>query len=420
MITQLAYILTSFSLQMVVAELMFCAFLKRRSYFPFRLAGCMISFVLLTYDIPFFLIGGVSLRFIFTSLASVLLMWFCFDAGFSTTLFCCISGYAVRGLGMNLYVLTEVWRGRLFDERLDPVFYLIFPVLYVICYLVFARRLKQRKVIDFSDKRVLLVALAIIVTDQLCGIWQWVYNLPLNSVCPLYGMLCCLMILCIQYLLYVEDQLRQENRLMAQLFQKERERYALSKNNVGLLKQQEQMLRNTVDTLRNSEKSDHDVAARLETIANDQAVPCTGNWAIDIAVTEKRAICTAEQIGFTYMVDGQVLSFMAEDDLYALMNRVLTGALDCERRVEEAEKRFIALKIFAVVGCAYLHVDSYCERPPRFEGGIPVFAADVDENEKIEVQSIRYLVEKYDGLLKFSQKESRLCADILFPEKVEA
>lgn len=420
MITQLAYILTSFSLQLVVAELMFCTFLKRRSYFPFRLVGCLIPFVLLTYDIPFFALGSISLRFIFTALASVLLMWFCFDAKFSTTLFCCISGYAVRGLGMNLYVLTEVWRGQIFDEKYDPVFYLIFPVLYVICYLAFARKLKQRKAIDFSDRRVLLVALAIIVTDQLCGIWQWVYNLPLNSVCPLYGVLCCLMILCIQYLLYVEDQLRQENRLMAQLFQKERERFALSKNNVGLLEQQQQVLRHTVDTLRNNKKSDSDVAVKLEHIANNQAVPCTGNRAIDIAVTEKRAFCAAEQIGFTYMVDGQVLSFMAEDDLYALLNRILTGALDCERRVAEAEKRFIALKIFAVAGCAYIHVDSYCEQSPKFENGIPVFADDAGENGKIEMQSIRYLVEKYDGLLKFSQKESRLCADFLFPEKVDS
>lgn len=418
--TQLAYILTSFSLQLVVAELMFCAFLKRRSYFPFRLAGCLIPFVLLTYDIPFFTVGGISLRFIFTSMISVLLMWFCFDARLSTTLFCCISGYAVRGLGMNLYVMTEAWRRRLFDEKFDPLFYLIFPVLYVVCYLAFARKLKQRKAIDFSDKRVLLVALAIILTDQLCGIWQWICNIPLNLVCPLYGMLCCLMILCIQYLLYAEDQLRQENRLLSQLFQKERERFALSKNNIGLLEQQQQMLRHTADTLRNSEKSEHDVAVKLETLVNDQAVPSTGNRAIDIVVTEKRAFCTAEQIGFTYMVDGRVLSFMEEDDLYALLNRILTGAVDCERRVAEAEKRFIALKIFAVAGCAYLHVDSYCEQLPKFERGIPVFSTDVGENEKIEAQSIRYLVEKYDGLLKFSQKESRLCADILFPEKAEA
>lgn len=417
MMTQIAYILTSFTLQLVVAELMFCAFLPRRSHFPLRLAGCLIPFILLTYDIPFFMLGNISLRFILTSLVSVLIMWFCMDASFQAVLFCCISGYAVRGIGMNLYVLTEFWRGQSYDEKYDPLFYLIFLVLYPICYVVFARRLRARRLVNYSDKRVPLVALAIIVVDQLCSMWYWVYNLPLNPVCPIYGILCCMMILCVQYLLYMEDQLRQDNQLMEQRLRNERDRYALSKNNVDLLTQQQAFLRRTADRLREEAGTDDVTAAALEDMANDQAVPNTGNHAIDIAVTENRAFCMQDGIGFTYMVDGKVLDFMNEEDLYTVLNGILRGAVACERQTQDVDKRFVALKIYAVAGCAYLHVDNYCDQSIAFEDGIPVFPSGAPNAASGEMQGIQYLIQQYDGLLRFSQSGNRLCADILFPGK---
>ena len=415
MIETIAFIISSFTLQLLIAELMFCWFFPRRSYFLVRLLGCCVPFILLTYDMPFVLVGSVNVRFILTLIISLIIMFFCFKASFRTILFCCISGYAVRGMGMNLFVLTEYWRGTLVDEKYDLLFYLSFVVVYVVCYFVFARRLMNHKLLIATNKRVELVALATILVDQLCGIWQWRLNLPLNPVCPLYGILSCTLILCLQYLIHMEDLLRQKNSLLEQSLKKEQVRFEQAQAAVEQQQARQKDLLCTAQSLRSTDESA--LASRLEELAKRQALPETGNQAINIALAEKLELCKSEQINFTFMVDGEALAFMPKEDLYAMLSMVLTNACSCELAVADPTQRFIALKIFSVAGCAYLHLDNYQESADskniadRLDDGMPVEQG---------LDDLCYLTEKYGGIIKFDQKENRFCVDILFPEKNKA
>lgn len=414
-----SYILSSFTLQLMAAELMFCLFLQRRPKFWLRLAGCIVPFVLLTYDMPFItFLNGISLRFIITFLISIGIMYFCFEASIQSVLFCTISGYAVRGCSMNLYVLTEFLRGRTFDEKYDILFYLIFIVVYILCFHVFAKRLKRKEMIDFSNRKVLAVALSIVVVDELCGMWRWVYYLPLNPVCPIYGFMSCILVLGIQYQLYQESALKRQNVIMEQILRKEKEQYELSKENIKLLNLKCHDIKHNVSLLKNT-VYDKDTACYIDelerTASEYDDIAKTGNSSLDIVLTEKKNFCNKYQIVFTFMADGKSLSFMSALDIYSLFGNILDNALECEQHEKDIDKRSISLKIFQKAGYLYIHQDNFCSKMVEFEEGIPLSTKKDKGIHGFGVKSVQYIVDKYEGMVKFSQQDHRFSVDILIP-----
>lgn len=409
-------LLSSFSLQLLTAELMYCFFLERRGRFWLRLIPSAVLFLLLTYDMPFYTFEDwSSYRFLLTFLLSVLVMLWSFKESLSAVLFCSVAGYASRSLVMNLILLIRFYIPTTLDDSMDPLTYLMFLIIYPLLYVTLARQLKVRN-FDIENKQLIIVSLAVVLLSEIMNIWKWVLLLPDNPICPLYGAVSCMFVLLVQFQFFREKKLKKKNAMLEQLFRMEREKYELSRKNIELINMKAHDMKHCLTMLKEAGETESvkKYCQELEKSVSDyDNVPNTGNAALDTVLREKQWQFEAHGIEFTYFANGALLKIMDDLDIYALFGNILSNA--CAREEQEApERRFISFSVSEKANQIYIHQDNYCSVPVKFAEDMPQTSGDPSIHG-FGSKSIKYIVEKYQGLVRFSYADSRFSVDILIP-----
>lgn len=410
-------VLSSFSLQLLAAELMFCFFLKKRKYFWFLLIPLGALFIGTTFEMPFFNLFGIPVRFLLTFTLSIILLLVCFKPA-KAALFCAAAGFLVRVLAQNLYVLYNYFfTAPVPHEKYDIALYIIYLLAYIAAFFLFALRLKKDPNVAISSTKLLPILFVVILANELLGVWLYGFQLPNNPIVTIYGLLCSTLALLLQFQFFREKKLNEQNAIYEQLLQKEREQYDLSKQNVDLLNMKCHDIRHMLALLREGPRSDGAAAycKELESTADSyDETPQTGNTALDVAISEIRSAFRTNGISFTYTADGKLLEKMAETDIFSLFGNILRNALDGSLAEEDTAKRSVVLLVTGKAGQLYIHEDNYCSTTVRFSDGLPQTASD-ERFHGFGTKSIAYTVRKYHGIVSFSQKADRFCVDILIP-----
>ena len=410
-------ILSSFSLQLLLAELIFSMSLEKRKAFWSKLAISGALFIGLTYDLPFFTFGSpISFRFIFTFLLSLGILFLCFRAKPMEIIFCGVAGYALRTFAQNAFLLLKYVLSLEADSSKSWIYYLVYLVLYPILGFVFARKLYNGNA-DSSTKsngKVITVSAIVLFTNELMCYSIWVLCVPDNPVFPVYGMMCSTLALALLTQIFIEKDLTGKNALLQQLLLKEQEKYDLAKQNADLLNQKAHDLKHQIAMIRENAPSasvEHYLTEMDSVVSDFDDMPNTGCAALDIVLREKLMQCAANGIEFTYMAQGALLSHMEEPDIYALLGNILSNAIEAEL---QEEKRFISLILANRANQVYLHVDNCCTKSIVFADGYPQTENDPSFHG-FGTRSIHYTVEKHGGMVEFSVQNQRFCVDALLP-----
>ena len=143
----------------------------------------------------------------------------------------------------------------------------------------------------------------------------------------------------------------------------------------------------------------------------------TGNPAIDSLLSNYNITAIKEEIDFTYFVDGQLLGFMEPNNIVALFDNLLSNAFEAALG-EEKQNRVIHLQIANEKQMVMIVVRNYSSHSPLFEGGTPI----TSKNKKYHgygIKSIKRIVKKYSGEVKFGYNNNFFVSRIIFPEQLK-
>lgn len=409
------HIVSSFSLQLFIAELMFCLFLEKRKYFLAVLLPLSALFIGLTFELPFYtLFGVIPVRFFLTFLLSIGLLLACFKP-VRAVLFCAAAGFLVRVFAQNLYVLYNYFfTAPVTHEKYDAAYYLIFLAAYVACFFLYAIRLKKHPDVAIGNSRILPILFLVIFINELLGIWLYALELPNNPIVTIYGLLCSTLALLLQFQFFREKKLNEQNAVYEELLCKEREQYALSKQNIDLLNMKCHDIKHMLAILQEKKQSNKvEVYCRelAETAAAYDETPQTGNTALDVTIAEVRGAFRLNGINFSYTADGKLLNILNDTDIYSLFGNILRNALNGSLAEKDEQNRSARLLVCGKAGGLYIHEDNGCSEPVRFIEGLPQTSGD-QQFHGFGTRSIVYTVQKYGGTVRFSQQEQRFCVDI--------
>lgn len=141
----------------------------------------------------------------------------------------------------------------------------------------------------------------------------------------------------------------------------------------------------------------------------------TGNETLDIVLTEKSFLCESYNIRFTYMIDGESLSFMTPYDISSLFGNAIDNAIESVMKEEEREKRIIKLNASLKRMYLTIHIENFCNEKVRFKDGMPVTNKSDKKNHGFGVKSMNYVVKKYGGTMTMRQDGCLVSLDILLP-----
>ena len=410
-------IVTFFPLQVYFAMSLFAFRFPKRSLFPLRYIASVALYTLATWFIPNILVvGWLDLKYIVILCIAAIFHFPCFRWNWKDALFCALAGYSVQHIGFSVMMICNV-QFALTGWAYLAVYLSCFVAVYILCALLFARRLNPEESGNMHNSHLLLLVGITVCITQILLLWLNADSNLVREVLPrVYSIGGSLLVLIVQFNFFRETELEQKNLIIEQLMQQRNEQFAMSKENIDVINLKCHDLKKDLDLLLTV--GDGAAREKLKQELSDSIMIYdsevrTGNEAIDVLLMDRGIYCNKNNIKLSYIVDGKLLAFMDTADVFSLIGNMLDNAIEREVREEEGN-RIITLRVVRRNGCIYVHTENYCSSPLRFAGGLPVTTKSDKTAHGYGTQSIRFVAEKYGGVVGMYSENDYFNVDVLF------
>lgn len=337
----------------------------------------------------------------------------CFDISLTGMLFVSAGSYAIQHMGFSLEALVNMALPAL-GQPVHGAISMLTPCLWAIV-MYFAVIRKNHQVVAQADLRQVFISLLLLM---LCIVLSFVRNvLPEDMIyIHIYDFIACLSCLLIQFSISNAERVREENRMLAIVINKQHEQHELSRQAVEMLNIKFHDIRSQISNLQNKlDSADQPKFAEIQrTLKIYASVAKTGNATIDAILMEKSLMCEMNDIRLSYIVDGQRLAFMDAVDVFSLLNNILDNAIECELKVADKEKRIISVRIVQNQETVLLDVENYCDFPVDLHQENPQTTKSNKDMHGLGMKGIRFVVDKYHGSMHLSQEDGMFRISIVF------
>lgn len=331
-------------------------------------------------------------------------------------------GYCLDHLCNDLctlaFLVLPTTGGDRVNMLLPPARYLVVVPAYAAAYLLVGRRFS----LDAARTRrrarwVTVCCIALFASIALQIVLVNGRSEQAQLVGFVYDTLCTALIMVAMIGLTKTDHLEDSLETISRLWEQKKAQYELTQENIELINIKCHDIRKRIEETgaRSGALSQKTVDEIADCVRVYDASARTGSRALDAVLTDKHLYCSEHGIELTCMVDGSLLANVAEDDLYFLVENILSNAIEAVEGLEVPAQRVISLTIDAAGPMARISEENYFDGDLRFEDGLPVTTKRDSANHGFGMRSIRHVVEKYDGDLVVSARDGVFSLNILLP-----
>ena len=296
----------------------------------------------------------------------------------------------------------------------------VYLLTYWVTYSILGKKINKKELIIENYYMLIISGVVLLVDIILNAVIVYIndnYNKAYTIVSCIYNLLCCSMVLYIQFSLATNKHLKSELQTTMQLLKQAEDQYKSSKENVDIINLKCHDLKHQIHNIGKARDLQNDVINEIEeTINIYDTIYNTGLEALDVILGEKDMLCRKENIRFTSIVDGKLLSFLSESDVYSLFGNILDNAIEANRKLNN-EARVIHLSIKKVHNFIVIQEYNGYDVNIVTENGIIKSTKNDKTWHGYGLKSIQYIVEKYHGELKIETKNQTFNLNIIFSDK---
>lgn len=347
----------------------------------------------------------------------ILLAWFCYRESIWTALFVASSGYIAQDIAGSLKMVL----------RLIPSFaalaahplgilladLICYGGVFTVLYFSF-RPFTRRRSENFDNKlkavfsfgvMLLCIGMARLTQDNAAR------NAAAQLSESLYAILCGVFILTLQFGVMEQARLSHNVEEMRRMLQKQRDQYEAGKSSMELVNEKYHDLKALLRSFHGQISTDQ--LEKLEERVQEYDVYVhTGNAALDVLLTERRALCARRGIQLTCLFPGPDLAFMEELDLYTLFGNALDNAIEAVGALPPEREKFISMTGTREGNVITVHIENPYTGALTFEDGLPRSARD-PRYHGFGMRSMERIVQNYGGTLTASGQDGLFCLDLL-------
>ena len=411
----LFFVKYDFLLEVLIAEAILLISKPRRRYFIPALAGFLSLGILVSSLWPTVFIWHIVMpKFLVIFLVSLVMVFSLFRISFKESVFLSLIALTIQQAG---YVATLFFFNWFKDNNILPLFrdLIIMIPLFMLTRLVFNKFLKKQSMIRLKNFPLFLISCIILIMSIIMSFVVFLsflrngYN-PFVIYTLIYEFISFLLVLALQYFIFGESELVNQIDSIENLWHTEQKQYRLAEESIELLNMRYHDLKHLV-----TNPSGRDVSGILDRLNEYQCLANTGNKALDVVLTQKSLFCSRHHISFSYMVDGDLISFLPDSEIYALFGNILDNGIESSLKIESSPKRIVSLSLKRERQFILIHCDNYYEEPIQFKNGFPVSGKKEKSRHGFGLRSIRYIVEKYRGNVTVKCDENIFNLNILIP-----
>lgn len=438
------YVINSFQLRLLAAEVLFCLSLPPRkySYFFVGLGACLFvalpGLIQLLTGVPFYnnpslMAGSFNFSFILVFVFSLIMIALCFKVSFSELLFLGAGAYVIQNLMYDsLWLIKQLFFSdaasyltydslSIFNNDtsglvLDIMSVFIIAAGYAATYFAFIRHWarKHRPKIDSKFMIVFLFATLLLLNY----ISWWASDSAQANIALIILLIATsVLLLIIQFGMFERVHITEEKEIAEHIARAVSRQQQMSKETIELINIKSHDLKRSLAAIR----LENDINAREKSLQEtEKAIESydslikTGNHSLDIILTEKKLFCESNKIEFTYIVDGQSVEFIDGIDIYILLGNALDNAIESVMKEDECN-RIITVNISRKNLLVLINIENYCSREIKFIDGLPQTTKGDKSYHGFGVRSIVRITEKYKGNFVARQANNRFLINIIIP-----
>ncbi len=403
-----------FTVQILLAEFMFFIKQKKRNHFWPRVVVSTILYLLIAYFHP--ATHNVFIRVILIYAWSVALCCFCLECEWKKTLFLCLVAYAIQNLSYNLGDLFTRLIGL---QSTSFLFYIVsaltYIAVYVSSYFIVIRRLSKSRHFHLKSMTCYSLAIITIIVVFTKNLFSKYEILDDKEIIALFTAISCVLVLVLQSMSVKSSNIQEENKMIEKLLAQEKDRQEKMKETMDIINMKCHDLRYFIDEHGKTDNlSDSFIKEVQENINIYDKAPETGNPSLNVVLSEKLLLCSANKIDISYILDSAVVDMMDPSDVYSLFENALDNAIEASK-AENEDKRMISINMQKQGGNGQIIIYNYCSKDVNIgSDGIPKSNKDTTFHG-FGTKSIRYIVEKYDGSVIFDHNDNVFTISILLP-----
>ena len=302
----------------------------------------------------------------------------------------------------------------------------IYVCFYSIYFYFFILRLGKRGYDSLPGALTLITTLTFLVVMIFMGVYirhiktEMFDNHFFGIFYETYSVLLDLLIIFISLGIFSIARLKIDNDELELRLMLERKYYKTAKRNLEQINIKCHDLKHQINALKSLEDSEiktQTIKELEKEVSIYENIAKTGNETIDCVITEKALLCHDEGILLTVMADGTQLSFLKHNEIYSLLGNLLDNAIEASLKIEDEEKRIISLKIFEKNNIKTISVINYYDKEVDWlSNGLPK-TSKKGRGHGFGTKSVKYIVEKHDGVLSYDYSNNLFSVNIVFLNK---
>ncbi len=417
-----------FMSELLIAETMLAfPYPKRKGFiylFPLSLIFC---YAVAAFYPQQYVNSWLSSSFMFLSFFCVTIVGLkiCFKVNFVNVLFCAVSAYTVQHISYLVFSLVDLTllNGQAFissaynnEETISlngfggmmALSFVIYVTIYFFIYIsaqaILKKYVGKNGNLKFKSLTVIaFIAFALVADIVISDVFRYTENVskPIEILYYSLSLLLCVALLCLQMNMIKRKDIEEEMEMMSTLYEEQQKHYKIRKETIDLINIKCHDFRHKIHMLGANRSVDDGTIQEMQNLISFYDLDIsTGNKTIDTILTEKSLICHEKKIDFTCIVDGKLLSFLKEGDLYALFGNILDNAVEAVDKISDPSKRCINLVVEKEKGAIVIRQDNYYvgKITKNDEGLIDTRKSD-KAYHGFGMKSIREIVTRYDGML---------------------
>jgi len=215
-----------------------------------------------------------------------------------------------------------------------------------------------------------------------------------------------------------EHHLQNELKAVNNIFQNHYEQYVAYKESASLIERKVHDLKHQIETIRSEENIEkkeaylEEMTKAINTFSSDIH---TGNGILDTILSRKNSYCLEQDIRFTCIVEGKLLSFLDTMDICSLFGNALDNAIEAVLRNAELEQRLVNLRVSKRGDFVIILVENYVPDLDELSEGLPETTKTNKDYHGYGLKSIDYIAGKYEGNMNVSVKNNWFLLKVLLP-----
>ncbi len=342
------------------------------------------------------------------------------------SIFCCTAGYIVQNFGHMVWVVLCAVAPVL-DALPSPAAAVcqlgVFAIVFALVYRTVIKNIHANRLEGEGDAKTILVLAGVMAVNITLSTLineiskaNALHQVEFLALCGTQMLVSALTLL-LDYQILFSNRMQADAVATRQMMEDQRRQYELSASTIEAINVRCHDIKHQIRAMGAGGAAQVDFMANLDDLVSiyDTGID-TSNKALDVILTEKSLLARSKNIQLTCPVDGRLLSFMAEQDIYSLFGNALDNAIETCEKIADPARRLIDVSTRAAGQMVCVQVRNCYDGQVAVEKDGSLATSKRDGGlHGYGTKSLRLIAERYNGSCNFETSDGIFRVSILLP-----